>query len=125
MAMVKAHDVAQGLRMLADSLDREPDAMVPTVEVDFNCKYSYRTEDAKSMFLALAKLLPHPLRKGVQSFDKDAMELRFAHDAMIVTTEIRRSVVCKVIEPEKVIPAVYECEPLLSVDEEAALPVTA
>ena len=121
MAIVRAHDVAQGLRLLADSLDREPEAMVPTVEVDFNCKYVYRTEDAKSMFLALAKLLPHPLTKGVQAYDKDALEIRFAHDAMIVTAEIKCSSVCKIIEPERIIPAVYDCTPLLSDEEEASL----
>jgi len=121
MKQVKAHDIATDLRMLADALDREPDTLVPPVEVDFNCKYFYTTEASKSMFLGLARLLPHPLTKGVQDFDKDALMLKYTSPAMIVTTEIKRSVVCKLIEPAKVIPAVYECEPLLSQDEEVGL----
>jgi hypothetical protein len=123
--MITAHEVAQELRMLADTLDREPDAEIGLVEVDFNCKYRYTEANNKKAFLALAHLLPRPLQKGVQSYDSTALELKYKSEAMIVTTEIKRSVVCKLIEPEKVISAVYECEPLLSVDEEAALPVTA
>ena len=122
MAQVKARDVASDLRMLADALDREPDTLVPRVEVDFDCRYGYVIEEAKAMFISLAHLLPKPLAKSVRQFDKESMELRYTSPAMILTTEVKRTTVCKLIEPEKVIPAVYECEPLLSAAEEAAFP---
>jgi hypothetical protein len=82
------------------------------LHVDFLCRSSYRDR----LRLAIAEAA-----NEAEQYDALAARLEEALEAMIVTTEIKRSAVCKLIEPEKVIPAVYECEPLLSQDEEAGL----
>jgi hypothetical protein len=121
--MPLAKEVAQELRKLADALDREPEQELFVPEISFSCKYKYPSMGliAKDVFLALARILPRPLAKGTQSFDDDAMELRYSSDALIITTAIERSKVCRIIERERTIPAVYECEPLLSEAEDATL----
>jgi hypothetical protein len=119
--MTTAGQVAVELRKLADALDREPDTEIFRPEVDFSCKYksSVGPGVAKTVFIALARLLPHPLTKGVQSYDYDAIELRYRSDAIIVAASIERNKVCRLIERERA--AVYDCEPLLSQEEEASL----
>ena len=121
--MPKASEVAAELRKLADALDCDPEQELFRPEIDFTCKYksSFGRDKAKKIFIALARILPHPLKKGTQSFDSEAIELRHTSDALIVVTSIERTKVCKLIEPAKTIPAVYKCEPLLSAEEDAAL----
>ena len=117
--MPKASEVATELRKLADALDREPEQELIRPDLDFNCKYVGDAD--KPTFLALARILPRPLAKGVCAYDADGMQLTYTSPALIVTTEIKRSKVCRLIEPERTIPAKYECEPLLSPEEDAAL----
>ena len=121
--MPKASEVAIELRKLADSLDAQPDQELFRPEVDFSCKYksSAGPNVAKERFIALAHILPRPLKKGHQTFDENALELRYASDALIVVTSIEQSRVCTLIEPERVIPAKYDCVPLLSDDENAGI----
>jgi len=122
MATTTAHNIAIELRKLADLLDREPESLLPRPEIAFSCKYGVGTpEQSKTLFLATAKVFPHPFTKGAQSYDDDALELRYTSDALIVTTCILQNRVCKLIEKEKIIPAVYDCEPLLSVLEMEAV----
>jgi hypothetical protein len=117
--MPKANEVATELRKLADALDREPETELVRGNIVFNCKYM--GGKGKPIFLALARILPHPLTKGTQAYDNDAMELSHKTAALVVSTGIERSLVCKIVTPEKIIPAVYDCVPLLSEAEDAAL----
>jgi hypothetical protein len=117
--MPKAGEIAQELRRIADALDKEPETELFVPELDFRCKY--QGDKGKSIFLSLARIFPRPFAKGPQSFDDDALELRYTSDALIVTASIERSKVCRLIEKERIIPAVYDCEPLLSIDEETTL----
>jgi hypothetical protein len=117
--MTTAHAVAEELRKLADALDREPELEIFKPEVDFRCKYT--GEKGKPVFLALARILPHPLKKGTQSFDDNALLITHETDALLVSAAIERSKVCRLIEKERIIPAVYDCEPLLSEVEFANL----
>ena len=117
--MTTAGAVAQELRKLADALDKEPELQVFRPEIDFNTKYALG--DIKSVFLRLAKVLPRPLKKGPQSHDEEALEIVYETPAIRVYTAIRRTEVCRLIEPARTIPAVYDCTPLLSEDEENQL----
>lgn len=117
--MTTAGAVAQELRKLADALDKEPELQVFRPEIDFLTKYN--GERKKEVFLALARIFPRPLKKGAQSHDPDALEISYATDAIRVCTAIRRTEVCRLIEPAKTIPAVYDCTPLLSEEEENQL----
>jgi hypothetical protein len=117
--MPKASEVANELRKLADALDQEPDIELIRAEVDFPCKYIGDID--KPIFLALARILPRPLVKRKQSYDDRALEISHTTPAMRVTAEILQSKVCKLVQPERIIPAVYDCEPLLSIEEEESL----
>ena len=117
--MTTAGAVAQELRKLADALDKEPELQVFRPEIDFLTKYAGETK--KSVFLALARILPRPLKKQPQRYDGTALELVHETSAIRILAAIPRSEVCRLIEPAKTIPAVYDCTPLLSEDEENQL----
>ena len=110
--MPKAHEVASELRKLADSLDREPEAEItePTIVA------SHYGAKEKTPFMNLARLLPRPYEK---KWKETEVELRYDSKTLTFIACIQRSIVCELIEPAK--PAVYRCDPLLSVAEEAAL----
>ena len=121
MSAITAGQVANELRKLADALDREPEQELPQARVEFYCKYM--GEKGKPIFLALARLLPRPLAKGPQKYDESAIEVSFRSEALQASACIERNKVCKIIEPARTIPAVYECESLLSEAEEAELQI--
>ena len=117
--MTTAGAVAAELRRIADALDKEPEAEIVKPTVWF---WSY---DHRASFLNLIRLIPRPIEKeyGISSLivrKRDWPNTQFQ-------ARVDRSVVCKIVEPAK--PAVYECEPLLSDEEEATLakvqPITA
>ena len=113
--MPKANDVATELHMLANHLAEGGDLEVKIPSIYLS--YRYGGDKAKDEFLALAKLLPRPLKKHYGSHD---LELKFETEALYVCVAIERDKVCRLVEPAK--PAVYECEPVLSPEEEGALP---
>ena len=118
--MPKAAEVATELRRVADALDKEPETVVARPMVVFYCNSYLAADKGKSMFLALVKLLPRPLAKiasGIVGFAE--YELENKTPGIWLRCVIDRSSVCTLVEPAK--PAVYECEPLLSADEEASL----
>ena len=117
--MTTAGAVAQELRKLADALDKEPELRVFPPEIDFLTKYGGETK--KSVFLALTRILPRPLKKATQKHDDGALELVHETQAIRIFAAIPRSEVCRLIEPAKTIPAVYDCMPLLSEEEENQL----
>jgi hypothetical protein len=112
--MPKASEVATELRKLADALDREPEAKMDRPLVFFY------PED-KQMFLNQARIFPKPLTKVIEDPDGSypKMCLENKGKGIWLRTVISRDVVCKVVKPAT--PAVYDCEPLLSQDEEESL----
>lgn len=117
--MTTAGAVAIELRKLADALDKEPELEIFQPEIDFRTKYG--GERKKEVFLSLARIFPRPLKKGAQSHDQEALEIVYETSAIRVCTAIRRTEVCRLIEPARTIPAVYDCTPLLSEEEENQL----
>ena len=114
--MPKAHEVALAFRMLAKSMMQNPDADVVRPFVYFSHKYM--ADDAKPQFVAMAAMLPHPLEK---LYKMDELTLLFDSPAIRIDASIERSKVCKIITPQQIIPAVYDCEPLFSHEEDAQL----
>lgn len=114
--MAKAADIASALRKLADSLDTIPEQELPTPRIHFCCTYQ---NDPKTPFKALASVMPHPLKKEYDEAEHGDLNLRFSSDAMYINAYVSRAKVCRLVEPAK--PARYECDPLLSADDEAEL----
>ena len=113
--MAKASEVAIELRKLADALDREPDADIERPYILF----AHYGESMKEQFRTLARLLPRPIEKLWEETPTGYLNLNHETPAAYIKAYIQRSVVCTLVEPAK--PAVYNCEPLLSIEEEAAL----
>lgn len=111
--MALAKDVAAELRKLADALDKEPktDIRRPTIW--------FHHED-KQQFLNLARLMPRPFTKTVWT-PGSIPAIRLTHTAEHADIEavIDQRKMCRLIRPA--VPAEYECEPLLSQEEEDAL----
>ena len=117
--------VAIELRRVADALDKEPEAPIESPVLGFYCDSYTANDKGKSGFLALARIMPRPLEKKP---DDITFRLNYKTDALFVSMQISRKMVCKLVKPAQ--PAEYECEPLLSDGEEAALipvcqPITA
>ena len=112
--MPTAGQVAIELRRLADALDKHPDTNIVKPWVQFYHGY-YATKD---QFLAVAKILPRPLTKS-DGYNHDEFRLNYESDALDFHASIDRAKMCRLIAPAQ--PAKYECEPLLSAEEEASL----
>lgn len=108
--MTTAGAVAIELRKLADSLDQNPAAEVPSLHVYFSC--SYLGAKSKDIFLGLVKIMPRPLKKEYKS---DEVWVKYDPEVISVAAFVERSKVCELVEPAK--SAIYRCEPLLSEDE--------
>lgn len=109
--MTTAGAVAAELRRIADALDKEPGTKIKRP----NMFFSHWTGE-KDLFLNLVGLLPHPFDKA---WDSESLTLQYLRNALHVYATIPRAAVCTLKEPAK--PAVYECEPMLSQEEEASL----
>ncbi len=114
--MTTAHAVAQELRKLADSLDTKPDQ--PMYPVSVYLSHDFRGDEAKDIFVAVAPLLPRPLVKS-DGYSHDKYMLTHINDSIVIVACIEKSKTCMLVEPAK--PAVYECLPILSLTEDAAL----
>jgi hypothetical protein len=114
---VKAKDVALELRKLADALDKEPETEIQQAFVFFT-HYSEKSE-----FLSLAKMLPRPLKKSESTYLSDPeFQLEYQVPAIHIMATIKKSVMCSLVKPA--MPAVYRCDPLLSLEEEESLGVS-
>ena len=113
--MPLASEVATEFRKLADALDRNPEAEI--VKPHMNFSHTCCT-NAREKFLALAAMLPRPIKKG-DGYRADILELSYESAAIQIDSYIDKSLTCELVEPAK--PAVYRCIPLLSEDEEATL----
>lgn len=111
MSTVAAGKVAAELRKLADALDANPEAIVEQPYVSFYC-------DSKNAFASTVKLLPRPLTKRITDKDDPAwarIRVEYKSDAIDVDASVSQHLTCALVEPAK--PAVYRCDPLLSLDE--------
>lgn len=114
--MALAKDVAVELRKLADALDVNPEQklVVPTVA------FWHHTAADKSSFLAMARMLPRPFAKKVREYSSgNDIELKHQTDNIRICLTIPQSLTCTLIQPAR--PAVYDCDPILSVAEESML----
>src|SRR5260221_520492 len=112
---MKSGLVAIELRKLADALDVQPDAEIEKPTIHF---YGYE----KNKFLALARMLPRPLKKSVsdpESIRWARVHLQYDSDALCIDCSIPQSLTCELIAPAK--PAVYRCDPILSKEEEEVM----
>lgn len=112
--MPKAHEVATELRKLADSLDQQPEAEVVKPWITF---YGHE----KDSFLTTARLLPRPLKKRVEDPETRWARLRLENNTptIDICASIEQSKTCTLITPARA--AVYECDPILSPEEDAEL----
>jgi hypothetical protein len=115
--MPKANEVAIELRKLADSLDREPEAEITKPYVHF----SHYSKNDKDSFLAVARLLPHPLKKTYPKNDNEfsSVVVSYESNALYVSDSIVRTAICTLVTPAQ--PAKYDCELTLLDHEDAAL----
>ena len=110
--MPLAKDVSTELRKLADALDREPEAEIPYAVVNFDAS-------SKESFLAVAKAMPRPIEKEVTDSRWPQLRLKYKNDAITLWADVAQSLSCELVTPTH--DAVYKCEPILSLIEEAAL----
>jgi hypothetical protein len=110
MRTIAAGKVAAELRKLADALDSHPDAEVTKPWINF---YG----DDKASFASIVKILPRPLAKKIDPGDDKYRRIRVAYksDALDIDASVPQYLTCELVEPAK--PAVYRCDPLLSLDE--------
>lgn len=104
-----SHDYAKRLREAADFLESRPSFAVPDFDKRLFAHFNYSD---KEPFVAAVRALG----TGTKTFDDD--EISFAIDAPFakIIVAARRTVACRLIRP-----AEYECDPLLSPDEEKEL----
>lgn len=108
--------IAAELRRIADVLDKQPELEVVQPRLSFYHSYGYgRGKDA---FIALAKMFPRPIEKG-DGYNHEQYTLTHKTEALEVYASIDKSQVCTLVEPAR--PARYDCKPILSLEEEAAL----
>jgi hypothetical protein len=110
MSTISAGKVAAELRKLADALDTNPGIEITKPWVNF---YGYD----KATFAAVVKLLPRPLAKKVDDGDVSYRRIRveYKSEAIDVDASVPQHLTCELVEPAK--PAVYRCDPLLSLEE--------
>lgn len=111
MSTTTAGKVAIELRKLADLLDSHPDVEVTKPWLNF---YGYD----KGTFASIVKLLPRPLAKSVDTYtDEKLRRIRVAYktDAIEIDASVPQHLTCELVEPAK--PAVYRCDPILSLEE--------
>lgn len=106
--MPTARDVASELRKFADSLEKNPEAII----VRPNIRFWHWNEKDRDLFLAEAPLLPRPIQK---IYDDTDFKLKYETGSISIWAEIPRSAVCRLITPAQ--DAVYECDPILSDSE--------
>jgi hypothetical protein len=112
--MPLAKEVAIELSKLADALNQEPDAELPRTYVSFYC-------ETKAQFIGSVQSIPRPLVKSEDRDDDPWKRIRVAHEtpALHINASVLKSLTCELVTPAR--PAVYRCDPILSLEEDAAL----
>lgn len=117
--MPKASEVATGLRKLADALDRNPDLTIIRPRIGF----WYDTQ--KDAFVETCRLLPRPLVKKFPKATGAWERVYVEHDNAVIEVfaTIYQSNFCHLVTPAQ--PAVYECDSILSPEDEKDMGVSA
>lgn len=109
--MHTAAETAAELRRIADALDKAPELeLSPYLSI-----MAYG--ENKDTFMALAKIMPRPMQKGVDFEGTSYEDFKLEHGFWKI--KIPRSVMCVLKEPARL--AIYECPSILSPEEEAEL----
>jgi hypothetical protein len=108
--MLKASEVATELRRIADALDKEPELIIDPY-------LSINAHSDREQFLALAKIMPRPMTKGIDFPGTSYEDFKLEHSFWRI--KIARNAYCSIVTPA--IPAVYECPPIFSPEEEAEM----
>lgn len=111
---MKAIDAVENLRKLADLLEKHGDAEIRMA----NATVWF---EKKEPFLEIAREMPRPLKKsyGDGPYSDFDLEYGVLAESGHIRLRLPRTTWCRVVEPAK--PAVYDCDPILSADEEAQL----
>ncbi len=107
--MPNASAIASELRAFADSLDTNPTLELPYAFLYFTCH-------TREEILGLAKIMPRPFEK---SYSGNDIRLNHKTEALSAWVVAPRELTCTLVTPAR--PAVYDCEPLLSPDQDASL----
>ena len=108
---INARSLASELRRIADALEKEPELnLLPFLSISV-------AEDDKQTFLALAKIMPRPMVKGIDFEGTNYEDFKLEHDFWRI--KIPRKTMCVLVEPAR--SARYECPTILSPEEEDAL----
>lgn len=114
---ITAHAAAEALRMVADALDKAPETLIKKP----NLWWMFHEAGDKEIFKHIARILPRPLKKSDTSSYSSNPDVIVAYNSEAIDIDIRipKSLTCKIVKPAQ--PAEYECEPLLSEEEESTL----
>ena len=108
---MQAHEVANELRRIAKALDNAAELEIaPYLSIN-------AASDTKEDFLTLARIMPRPMKKGVDFPHTDYSDFKLEHSFWRI--KVSQSKVCTIVKPAQ--PAQYECPSILSDEEEAEL----
>ena len=113
-----SHALATDLAKMAEHLKQQPDLEIGTF---YLTNESYNTTGEQ--FKTIAKSFPKPLRKRVTSSSTGSSDITLESPKEVtgftLYFRVPQNKVCRVVTPAR--PAVYDCEPLLTPEEEAEL----
>lgn len=113
-----SHEYAKKLRAMAEMLESLPEFSAPRYHENYIQDYGLERfcyHDNKAGFLAAVKAVGSGRKKAGGNDN----ELTFISLGGLLHLTVFRDAVCRVVKAAQ--PAVYDCEPLLSQAEEAAL----
>jgi hypothetical protein len=109
-----SHEYARKLRAVADLLEGASEFKMPAYMDGYVKEYgadNIQFHRDKELFIAAVRALPNGRKAG------DSNTYDFIVGDGLLHLQVNRSAVCRVVRPA--VPAEYECEPLLSPEEEA------
>jgi hypothetical protein len=106
-----SHEYAQKLKIAAEFFLSKPEFKIRNSPILFSSYWS-----DKEAFLAAVKALG----SGEKKYEGESLKFIVTiTEGLTFDVEVSRSAVCRLVKPAQ--PAVYDCEPLLSQEEEATL----
>lgn len=108
-----SHEYAKKLHELAELLESRPEFKMPSYQKQYTADYgtgAFRYYTDKVGFLAAIRAIG----SGRKDIGED--EVNFWDVKGLLRLEVDRNAVCHIVKPAQ--PAEYECEPLLSTEEE-------
>jgi hypothetical protein len=114
--MPSGKEIACELRQIADHYEGLADVELIRPRLEFNCLSS-----GKDKFIIAAKNVPRPSAKdyGKEGDPYAFIRVNHAGNHIDVQAFAMRSDICKIIKPAQ--PAEYDCEPILSIEEQAEI----